>query len=98
MSFNLIPNQKVRVARINNFYMVTSLQQHSTPGSYSLVNVKPKTNYLINIEAENKGHGEIGLWIGSVDKKRLYFGNFVGINKKLNVTHKIYTENYNKIL
>lgn len=98
MSFKLIPNQKVRVARINNFYMVTSLQQHSTPGSYSLVNVKPKTHYLIHIDAENKGHGEIGLWIGAVDKKRLYFGNFVGINKKLNITHKIYTEKYNKIL
>lgn len=99
MSFKIISNQKVKITREKDYYVVQSLQDKSTPGILSLFDLKPNTRYLISIDVENKGDGLVGLWIGTIyTKKCLYFGNFLTSNKRNKITKIFNSQQYRKIL
>ena len=99
MPFKIIENQKVKITREKDYYVVQSLQNRSTPGILSIFSLKPDKKYLISVDVENKGDGQVGLWIGCINKRKcIYFGNFLTSDKRSKITKIFDSQKLNRIL
>jgi hypothetical protein len=69
-------NKSVRIIKKDDGYIVVCLRAEMTPGSYATISVEPETWYTVDVRCTRFGVGLPGLWIGTIKKKTLFYGNF----------------------
>lgn len=93
----LKPNKNVRIIKRENGYLVKCLRTEMTPGAYAVVSVEPETWYTVDIRCMRLG-GLPGLWIGTVQKKTLFYNNFFSDYAPTYLRRNFFSGPYNTLL
>lgn len=94
----LKPHKNMLIYKKGNGYIAICSRPAMTPGVYSVIDVEPDQWYTVDIRCTRAGIGLPGLWIGTVNKKTLFYGNFFNEYSPMYLRRKFRSGPYRKLL
>jgi hypothetical protein len=97
-SLPLIPNKTVQIIKQGNGYLIFCKKKEITPGAYLIVSLEKDKWYTIDIECRRQSVCIPGLWIGTKDKKTLFFDDFFKNFELTNIVRDFFSGSYETLL